>query len=79
MVVLAASVVLVVVVVVVVVVVLGALYTGRGVVVVGFGLGLVTTLLAVAEYEFCDPEGKESASWELNVGKLTGFEAFFAP
>ena len=60
MVVLAASVVLV---VVVVVVVLGALYTGRGVVVVGFGLfGLITTLLAVAEYEFCDPDWKESAS-----------------
>ena len=53
--------VVVLVVVVAVVVVLGALYTGRGVVVVGFGLALVTTLL-VAEYEFCDPEGKESAS-----------------
>ena len=45
--------------VVVAVVVLGALYTGRGVVVVGFGLD--TTLLE-AEYEFCDPEGNESVS-----------------
>ena len=55
------AVVVLVVVVVAVVVVLGALYTGRGVVVVGFGLALVTTLL-VAEYEFCDPEENESAS-----------------
>ena len=47
-----------------VVVVLGALYTGLGVAVLGLALGLVATLLA-AEYEFCEPDGKESESWEL--------------
>ena len=59
------------------VVVLGALYTGLGVAVLGLALGLVATLLA-AEYEFCEPDGKESVSWELklDVGKLTGFEVF---